>query len=71
MKKDFGRNLWQVRKDRGLTQAQLAAKLQQRSVMISRGTYAKIEAGIRRISIEELCVIRDILEVSWDDLLGE
>lgn len=71
MKKDFGRNLWQVRKDRGLTQAQLAAKLQQRSVMISRGTYAKIEAGIRRISIEELCEIRDILEVAWDDLLGE
>lgn len=71
MKKDFGRNLWQVRKDKGLTQAQLAAKLQQRSVMISRGTYAKIEAGIRRISIEELCEIRDILEVAWDDLLGE
>lgn len=71
MKKDFGRNLWRVRKDRGLTQEQLAAKLQQRGIMISRGTYAKIEAGIRGISIQELHAIRDILGAAWNDLLGE
>lgn len=71
MKKIFGRRLWRVRKGRSLTQEQLVAKLQQRGIMISRGTYAKIEAGIRGISLKELYAIRNILGATWEELLGE
>lgn len=71
MKTDFGRRLWRVRKDKGLTQEQMAMKLQQRGVPMSRGTYAKLEAGIRGISMLELNVIRDILGAMWEDLLGD
>lgn len=71
MKTDFGRRLWHVRKDRGLTQEQMASRLQQLGIPMSRGTYAKIEAEIRGISIAELNAIRDILGAMWEELLGE
>ncbi|WP_345788635.1 helix-turn-helix domain-containing protein [Desulfitobacterium chlororespirans] len=35
---------------------------------MSRGTLAKIEAGIRHISVEELHAIRTILEITYDGL---
>lgn len=69
MKTSFGRSLWCVRKRKGLTQAQIAAELQRLGISVSRGTYAKIEAGIRGISIEELQMIRKVLDVAWEELL--
>jgi transcriptional regulator with XRE-family HTH domain len=66
--KSIGKNIRRCRKAKGLTQEQLSAKLQVRGCDLSRGTLAKIEAGIRHISIEELKNIKDVLGVVYDDL---
>ena len=47
--KNVGKNIRKYRKDRGMTQEQLSAQLQLYGCDISRGTLAKIEAGIRHI----------------------
>lgn len=52
-----------------MTQEQLVAQLQVRGCDISRGTLAKIEAGIRHTSIEELDAMKAIFDISYDDLL--
>lgn len=64
----FARNLWLLRRNKGFTQEDIATRLQLKGLNISRGTYAKIEAGLRHISFELLGAIREILEVTWDEL---
>ncbi|MBE6011383.1 helix-turn-helix domain-containing protein [Anaeropeptidivorans aminofermentans] len=67
--KTIGDNIQKGRKEKGLTQEQLSAQLQVIGCDISRGTLAKIEAGIRHISLEELNAIKDVLEMSYDEIL--
>ena len=47
--KECGKRIQQFRKERGLTQEQLAEKLN-----VSQNTIAKIESGLRRPSIDFL-----------------
>lgn len=54
----IGENIRKARNLANLTQEQLAAKLQIVNCDISRGTLAKIEAGIRHISVEEINAIK-------------
>jgi len=39
--------------------------------MLLRGTYAKIEAGIRHISVDELKAIKTILDMQYSDFFEE
>ncbi len=64
--KIIGDNIRQVRTGQQLTQEQLAAKLQLIGCDISRGTLAKIEAGIRHISVDELKAIKSVLSMTYD-----
>ena len=64
--KTIGENIRRVRNERNLTQEQLVAKLQLIKCDMSRGTLAKIEAGIRHISVEELNAIKNILGMSYE-----
>ena len=57
------------RMERGLTQDQLAAKLQVNGYDLTRGAVAKIESGQRHIYLYELKAIKDVLRVSFDELL--
>jgi len=66
-----GENIRKWRNAKGMTQEQLSAQLQVRGRDISRGTLAKIEAGIRHISVEELNAIKSILDVEYDDLFSK
>ena len=66
--KIIGENIRKYRNAQGMTQEQLSAQLQVRGCDISRGTLAKIEAGIRHISVQELNAIKAILDISYDDL---
>jgi len=66
----IGANIKKARIAAGITQEKLAAKMQTEGCDISRGTLAKIEAGIRHISLEELKTARQILNVGFEDLLG-
>ncbi len=69
--KIIGENIRKCRNTRGMTQEQLSAQLQVRGCDISRGTLAKIEAGIRHISVEELNAIKAVLDISYDDFFSQ
>ena len=69
--KNIGANIQKARIAAGLTQDKLAAKMQTEGCDISRGTLAKIEAGIRHISLEELKTVKQILNVDFDNLLEQ
>lgn len=68
--REVGLNIRAYRMERGLTQDQLAAKLQVNGYDLTRGAVAKIESGQRHIYLYELKAIKDVLRVSFDDLLS-
>ena len=67
---ELGYNISYCRKHKGYTQEQLAAKLQLHGCDISRGTLAKIEANKRNIRLYELKMLKEVLNVTYDDILG-
>ena len=68
--KSIGENIRKARNALNLTQEQLVAKLQILECDISRGTLAKIEAGIRHISVEEIKAIREALNMSYENFFA-
>lgn len=59
-----GPQVRQARLQAGLTQAQLAARLEVRGIKIDRAGVAKIEGGWRQVSDVELLALADALGVS-------
>lgn len=68
--KIIGRNIQKARNAMDMTQEGLAAKLQILNCDISRGTLAKIEAGIRNISVEEINAIKEVLHMKYEDFFA-
>jgi len=60
----------EVRKRLGITQTELAARLQTEGVNIERDSVSRIEIGTRFVADYELVVLCKILNVSSDYLLG-
>ncbi len=67
--KAVGQNIRKIRMMRKLSQEQVAAQLQVRGCDVTRSTLAKVEVGQRHIYPDELNVLKEILSVSYDDLL--
>ncbi len=67
--KYVGNRIRNARESAKLTQEQLSAKLQLRGCDITRSALAKIEVGQRHIYLDELKLIKEILSVSFEDLL--
>jgi len=67
--KRIGRNLRQLRRKRGLTQEELAARLQVAGCDVTRSAVAKIEVAQRHIYPDELKTLHEILAVSYEELL--
>ena len=67
--KRVGKRIKNLRISKQYTQEQLAAKLQLRGCDISRGTLAKIEANRRNIRLCELKMLKEVLNVTYDDIL--
>ena len=65
----IGSNMRHLRKLKGFTQDALAAQLQLLGCDLSGGNYAKIEAGIRHISLEELKAVKTVFNTTYDELL--
>ena len=64
----IGQNLKALRKKVGVTQAQVAAKLQVAGLDVSRGMYAQMEQGTYNIRISVLVALKDIYQLkSYDD----
>lgn len=64
----FGNNIRNLRMSKGLTQEQLSAKLQINGCDITRSALAKIEVGQRHLYPDEIKLIKEILNVSYDEL---
>ena len=66
--KAMGKRLGVLRQAKGLTQDQLAAKMQLVGCDITRSALAKIEVGQRHLYPDELKALRTVLEIPYEDL---
>ena len=69
VEKRVGKRIRDIRESRGMTQEALAAQLQLRGCDITRSAVAKIEVGQRHLYADELILIKEILETTFDDIL--
>ena len=66
--KEFGRNLRRIRESKNMTQEVVAAKMQLRGCDITRSAIAKIEVAQRHIYVDEILLLKEIFDVSFDDI---
>lgn len=66
--KELGKNIKKLREEKGITQELLSAKLQLLGCDITRSAIAKIEVGQRHIYPDEIKLIKEILNVSYDEI---
>lgn len=65
----IGRNIRRLRKDCGMGQTELVRELQLLNISMTRETLVKIERGIQHIQLVQLKGIKQILKVTYEDLL--
>ncbi len=66
--KKLGNNIRKIREKNKITQEVLSAKLQLSGCDITRSAVAKIEVGQRHIYPDEIKLIKEILNVSYDEI---
>lgn len=64
----FGKNLRILRKKKRLTQEQLSAQLQVHGCDITRSALAKIEVGQRHLYPDEIRLIKELLDVTFEEM---
>ncbi len=69
IEKRIGQNIRELREKAGFTQDKLAALLQLNGCDITRSALAKIEVGQRHLYPDEIILIKELLEVTFDDIL--
>lgn len=65
----IGSNIRELRMQKGIRQVALIRELQLRNISITREALVKIEGGRQHVTASQLCAIRDVLGVTYDDLL--
>lgn len=68
IEKIIGNNIRMLREKADLTQEQLSAKLQVNGCDITRSALAKIEVGQRHLYPDEIILLKQILNVSFDEI---
>lgn len=68
--KQLGQHLRNIRISKGLTQEKVAARLQLAGCDITRSSVAIIDVGQRHIYPDELVLLKDILNISYDELFN-
>ena len=68
IEKKVGRNIRTLREMNKMTQETLSIKLQLKGCDITRSAVAKIEVGQRHLYPDEIILIKEILDVSYDDI---
>lgn len=63
----IGQNLQRLRKQRGLSQYDMAVKMELEGRAMSRATYAHIEQGIRNVFVSDMILFKRILDVNYDE----
>ena len=67
----LGQRIRMLRKRQHLTQETLSLQLRQMGLDVSRSTLAKIEAGVRHVSVEELRALTKLRGTDFNFLLAE
>lgn len=70
IEKKVGNNIREIREEKGFTQELLATKLQLRGCDVTRSAIAKIEVGQRHVYPDELILIKDILNTSYEKIFN-
>lgn len=65
----IGKNIRCARQKAQIGQTELVSKLQLLDIRMTRETLVKIERGVQHIQLEQLKAIKDVLGVSYEDLL--
>lgn len=68
IEKIIGKNIRKLRLKAGMTQETLSAKLQLAGCDITRSAVAKIEAGQRHLYPDEIILLKQILNTSYDKI---
>lgn len=63
-----GNNIRLLHEKRGITQDQLAARLQVNGCDITRSALAKIEVGQRHLYPDEIILLKALLAVNYDEI---
>ena len=66
----IGYNIRRLRERAGLTQEELSANLQLRGCDITRSAVAKIEVGQRHIYPDEIILLKEILNATYDEIFA-
>ena len=66
----IGNNIRRLREKAGLTQEQVAAKLQIGGCDITRSAVAKIEVGQRHLYPDEILLLKEILKASYEEIFA-
>ncbi len=70
IEKNVGNNIREIREEKGFTQELLATKLQLRGCDVTRSAIAKIEVGQRHVYPDELILIKEILNTSYEKIFN-
>ncbi|MBR6763799.1 MAG: helix-turn-helix transcriptional regulator [Clostridia bacterium] len=68
IEKRIGQNIRILREQAGMTQEMLAARLQVKGCDITRSALAKIEVGQRHLYPDEIILLKQILNASYDEI---
>ena len=69
IEKKVGQNIRKLREQTKMTQETLSARLQVNGCDVTRSALAKIEVGQRHLYVDELILIKEILQVSYEEIL--
>lgn len=64
---DIGQNIQQLRRQSGLTQDEVVARMHLMDLSISKSTYAKIETNRMNIRVSELVALKIIFNTEFTD----
>lgn len=70
IEKAIGQNIRRLRERAGVTQNYLATKLQLNGCDITRSAVAKIEVGQRHVYPDEILLIKQILNVTYEEIFS-
>lgn len=65
----IGKNIREVRTEKGIGQTELVRRLQLQGIDITRETLVKIERGIQHLKASQLRAIKNELNTTYDRLL--
>ena len=68
IERKVGINIRKLREEKGITQDALASKLQLYGCDITRSAVAKIEVGQRHLYPDEIILIREILNTTYEKI---